>query len=582
MTSAMISTVSFQLDALPPGLVMILAAIALPWIPHVARQIWMLAAIALSASSLMAGAGVHAVWHVLGHDLLIYRSDALTFPFALIFHIAAALNVIYSWHDRKWSEHMPSLAYAGAAIAAVHAGDLITLFFWWEATAITSVFLILAAGTDRARSAAMRYLLVQVASGVLLLAGAAVLASAGNGIGFDKFDFDGPGAAGVWMIFIAFGIKAAFPFLNGWLQDAYPEATATGTVALSAFTTKLAIYALARGFPGTDMLIWIGALMTALPVFFAVIENDLRRVLAFSLNNQLGFMVVAVGIGTPLALNGAVAHAFVHIIYKALLFMSMGAVLHRVGTIKASALGGLYKHMPFTMVCCIIGAMSISAFPLFSGFVAKSLTMSALGDTGIVWAYLVLLFASAGVLEHSGIKIPYFAFFAHNTSYEKSTFAEGEAPVGMRIAMGIAALLCVGIGVYPDPLYSILPYEIDYHPYDASHVVGQMQLLIFATLAFVALIRFGLYPPEIPSVVLNSDWFYRRSAPAVGRPVLAGVMMVWKSFIKVATGYCDAISALIERVMHAPITGPTVPGRAVMVQTALLALILAIGYAFAP
>ena len=181
------------------------------------------------------------------------------------------------------------------------------------------------------------------------------------------------GSMATWLVFIAFGFKAAFPLLNGWLQDAYPEATVVGTVVLSAFTTKLAIYALARGFAGTDLLIVIGCLMTAFPVFFAVIENDMRRVLAYSLNNQLGFMVVAIGIGTELAINGAVAHAFAHIIYKGLLFMSMGAVLYRVGTVKASELGGLYRCMPLTTVFCIVGAMSISAFPLFSGFAAKSL-----------------------------------------------------------------------------------------------------------------------------------------------------------------------------------------------------------------
>jgi multicomponent Na+:H+ antiporter subunit D len=316
--------------------------------------------------------------------------------------------------------------------------------------------------------------------------------------------------------------------------------------------------------------------MTALPVFFAVIENDLRRVLAFSLNNQLGFMVVAVGIGTELALNGAVAHAFVHIIYKALLFMSMGAVLHQVGTIKASELGGLYKKMPFTMVCCIIGAMSISAFPLFSGFVAKSLTMSALGDAGIIWAYFVLLFASAGVLEHSGIKIPYFAFFAHDSKIET-----GEAPIGMRVAMGIAAFLCVGIGVFPSLLYSILPYAVDYHPYDAGHVTSQMQLLIFAMLAFVVLVRLKLYPPEIPSVVLNSDWFYRRLAPMVGLPLLRMVMLVWSGLLQQLRGLVNAIWDRLDRIMHSPLAGPTVSGRAVLIQAGLLTLLLLIAYAAA-
>ena len=205
-----------------------------------------------------------------------------------------------------------------------------------------------------------------------------------------------------------------FLFFNGWLQDTYPEASEVGTVALSSFTTKLAIYALARSFAGENILIYIGALMTFFPIFFAVIENDLRRVLTYSLNNQLGFMVVAVGIGTELAINGAVAHAFAHIIYKGLLFMSMGAVLYRVGTCKASELGGLFKYMPITAICSIIGAVSISAFPLFSGFVAKSLIMSSLGYEGLTLIYFMLLFASAGVLHHSGIKIPFFAFLRMN------------------------------------------------------------------------------------------------------------------------------------------------------------------------
>ena len=549
---------------------MILAAALLPFIPHVWRQIYMIGAIAASAYGLTIGAGTHFVWSVLGYELILYKADHLSLPFAIIFHIAAALNVIYSWHDRNWQQHCASLSYAGAAIAALHAGDFVSLFVWWETTAVTSVFLILASNTERARSAAMRYLVFQVTSGVILLAGAAILASSTGNIEFTRMRLD---SLASWLIFIAFGIKAAFPFLNGWLQDAYPEATATGTVALSAFTTKLAIYALARCFPGTELLIWIGAAMTALPVFFAVIENDLRRVLAFSLNNQLGFMVVAVGVGSELAINGAAAHAFVHILYKALLFMSMGAVLHQVGTVKASELGGLYRKMPFTMVCCIIGAMSISAFPLFSGFVAKSLTMSALGDTGMMWAYFVLLFASAGVLEHSGIKIPYFAFFAHDSKHET-----GEAPVGMRVAMGIAAFLCVTIGVFPSLLYDILPYAVDYHPYDAAHVSSQMQLLIFAMLAFVVLIRLRLYPPEIPSVVLNSDWFYRRLFPAIGSPFLRAVMLVWGSFLCQTRGYITAFQHILDRVMHSPIAGPTVSGRAVLIQGGLLSLLLLLLY----
>ena len=342
------------------------------------------------------------------------RVDGLSFIFALIFHIAAALNVIYAWRIGDRAQDVAGLTYAGAAIGGALAGDLLSLFIYWEVTAIASVFLVLAPATQQSYAAGMRYLVVQILSGLLLLAGLALFAADGRGIAFDamalRFE-DGTLDLAALSLFLAFGIKAAFPFLHNWLQDSYPKASITGSVVLSAFTTKLAVYALARGFAGADPLIYIGAAMTIFPVFFALIENNLRKVLAYSLNNQVGFMVCAVGVGTELAINGAAAHAFVHIIYKALLFMSMGAVLYRTGTVKATELGGLYRTMPATTVFCIIGAMSISAFPLFSGFVAKSLTMSALGYEGLFFVWLVLLFASAGVLEHSGIKIPYFAFF---------------------------------------------------------------------------------------------------------------------------------------------------------------------------
>jgi multicomponent Na+:H+ antiporter subunit D len=249
-----------------------------------------------------------------------------------------------------------------------------------------------------------------------------------------------------------------------------------------------------------------------------VIENDLRRVLAYSLNNQLGFMVCGIGIGTELALNGAVAHAFAHIIYKALLFMAMGAVLFRAGTIKASELGGLYKSMPWTAGFCIVGSLSISAFPLFSGFVTKSMILVAAGEEGRWVLLLALLVASAGVVDHSGIKIPFFSFFAHDSGRRCA-----EAPLNMRIAMALAAVLCIAIGLYPQPLYALLPHPVGFVPYTPTHVLTQMQLLLFAAAAFAFLYRRGWYPPEIPALNLDSDWLYRRAAPALWRALLVSL-----------------------------------------------------------
>ena len=509
----------------PPGFIMIIGALLIPFLPHIIRQIYMMILVLISAYSLTLGFGIHSTINVMGFDFILFQSDSLTLPFAIIFHIAAALNVIYGAHEKQWKQHVSIMSYSGAAIAAVHAGDLFTLFVWWEATAFTSVFLILAGNTYRSYRSAFRYILIQVTSGMFLLAGAIILLINDGSALLTKFDINSLYGQ---LIFIAFGIKAAFPLLNGWLQDSYPEASEIGTVALSTFTTKLAIFCFAKCFAGTELLILIGAIMTFYPIFFAVIENDLRRVLTYSLNNQLGFMIVAIGIGTELAINGAVAHAFAHILYKGLLFMGMGAVLFRVGTCKASELGGLFKYMPITAVCTIIGAISISAFPLFSGFVAKSLIMSALGKEGLVLVYFMLLFASAGVLHHSGIKIPFFAFFAHESGIKTK-----EAPLNMIVAMIIASALCILIGIFPSTFYQILPYEINYQPYDFSHVVGQLQLLTFAAFAFICLWHFKIYPPELNSTVLNSDWVYRKMIPGVLIPLLKLVERMNQKFEEV-------------------------------------------------
>ena len=441
----------------------------------------------------------------LDYQLILYRVDKLSLMFGYVFHIAAFIGVVYSLHVRDTTQQVAAMLYAGSGLGAVFAGDLLSLFVFWEFLAITSVFLIWARKTERSYTAGMRYLIIQVLSGVILLVGALFYGAENGTLEFGYIGLDG--IAG-WLIFVAFGIKCAFPIAHTWLTDAYPEATVTGTVFLSAFTTKVAVYALARGYPGTELLVYIGAVMTFFPIFFAVIENDLRRVLAYSLINQVGFMVVGIGIGTALAINGAVSHAFNDVIFKGLLLMSMGAVLHMTGRINGSSLGGLYKTMPKTTILCIVGAASISAFPLFSGFVSKSMVMSAALENGYNWIWLVLLFASAGVFHHAGIKIPYFAFFAHDSGIRTS-----DPPANMLIAMSIAATLCIAIGVYPAALYSLLPYDTGYSPYDATHVLAQTQLLFFAALAFVVLNLRGLYPPELRSTNLDTDWIYRRLLP---------------------------------------------------------------------
>jgi len=468
---------------------------------------------AINLLSMSADASLHMT--LVGFELTLLRIDDLSLLFGYAFHIAAFIAILYAFHIRDRVQQVAGLIYAGSALGAVFSGDLLTLFVFWELLAFSSVFLIWARGTERAFVAGLRYLIIQVSSGLILLLGIVFYWRAEGTL---SFDFIGTDSTYGWIILLALGIKCAFPILHNWLTDAYPEATPTGAVFLSAFTTKTAVYLLARSYPGTEQLIYIGALMTCFPIFFAVIENDLRRVLAYSMINQIGFMVCGIGIGTALAVNGAVAHAFNDIVFKGLLFMAMGAVLQMTGKINGSELGGLYKSMPKTTVLCIVGAASISAFPLFSGFVSKSMIMVAVLEEGYDWIWLALLFASAGVFHHAGIKIPYFAFFAHDSGIRTT-----EPPSNMLAAMSIAALICIVIGVNPTLLYDLLPYEVGYTPYDATHVLAQTQLLFYSALAFVWLNLMRLYPPELPSVNLDVEWLYRKLIPGAGRALESSV-----------------------------------------------------------
>jgi multicomponent Na+:H+ antiporter subunit D len=510
-----------------------------------------------------------------GYELTPYRVDSLSLIFGYVFHIAAFISVLYALHVRDTMQHVSGLIYAGSALGAIFAGDLLTLFIFWELLAVSSVFLIWASRTEQAYQAGLRYLIIQVFSGVVLLAGLLIYH---HHTGSLAFDIIGTGHIGGWLILLAFGIKAAFPLLHTWLTDAYPEATPTGTVFLSAFTTKTAIYTLARGYPGTEILIVIGAIMAIFPIFYAVIQNDLRKVLSYSLINQLGFMVCGIGIGTTMAINGAVSHAFAHIIYKSLLFMSMGAVLHMTGKIKATDIGGLYRSMPITTVLCIIGAASISAFPLFSGFVAKSIIMAAALKEGHDFLWLILLVASAGVLKHAGIQIPFFAFFAHDSGIRTT-----EPPKNMLLAMFIAAALCLGIGMYPAALYALLPYAMDFTPYDLTHVLTQLQLLFFAMLAFVWLYRSGLYPPEVRAINVDAEWFYRRFFPN-----LIGSIMnwLWRSDAAIRASFMTRLNGLFSYLVQLHYPGGKVSrlrptGNMVMWVAVLLAVYMWLLLSFA-
>jgi multicomponent Na+:H+ antiporter subunit D len=315
------------------------------------------------------------------------------------------------------------------------------------------------------------------------------------------------GTAAFVLILVAFLVNAAVPPLGAWLPDAYPEASATGAVFLTAFTTKSAVYALIRGFAGTELLVWLGAIMAVYGVVYAVLENDARRLLAYHIVSQVGYMVCGVGLGTELALNGTTAHAFSHILYKAVLFMGAGAVLEVTGRRKLNEMGGLYRTMPVTLCLYMIGAFAISAVPLFSGFVSKAMVVSAAGESHRAPIFLMLTLASAGTFLHTGLKLPYYMFFGKDRG-----LAAQEPPTNMLVGMGLGAAACIFIGVFPDLLYRHLPFAVEYTPYTARHVLATLGLLSFTALGFFVLLDH--LDPE-PTISLDTDWLYRRAFSGV-------------------------------------------------------------------
>ncbi|THB81732.1 MAG: Na(+)/H(+) antiporter subunit D, partial [Desulfobacteraceae bacterium] len=555
-----------MISPLPPSLVMIVGALFIPCLKGRVKSVYLfLLPVAAFAGLLGMPPGIS--WQVgfLDYQLILSRVDRLSMVFGIVFILITLIGVIFAIHVRDDIQHTAAMVYAGAALGVTFAGDLVSLYLFWELMAVASTFLILAGRTRESRQAAFRYFMWHFFGGVCLLAGIIIHIRTG---GATQFSYIGLHDLGSGLILAGFGLNAAiFPF-HSWLPDAYPRATATGAVFMSALTTKSAVYVLARTFPGTPILVWAGAFMTCFPIFYAVIANDMRRVLSYSLINQVGFMICGIGIGSELALNGVAAHAFCHIIYKALLFMSMGAVLHMTGKSRATDLGGLYRYMPLTSIFCIIGAASISAFPLFSGFISKSMTVTAVAEEHQTLVWLMLLFASAGVFHHAGIKVPYFVFFGHDSGIRTQ-----DPPLNMKAAMGIAAFICIGLGIWPAPLYHILPFPVDYQPYTLFHVIGMLELLMFGALAFTVLILSGFYPAELRAVNLDTDWCFRlpgrwftrfcRVPLKTFEHAVSQQMSRLSNTVRAAPRVSAAIEKGLDRVIHG-ISG-AIPGKAYLV-----------------
>ena len=495
------------MSALHPAFVLFITACLATASRGVVRQGVLLAGtLAALWTTWQLGAAASLSWVLPNYTLQVLRVDALSHVFGLIFSLITCIGVLYALHVRRGGEHAATLVYAGAGLGVVFAGDWITLFVFWELMAVASLFVVWFGGTTQSQAAGYRYLLVHILGGSLLFCGILFHLLHGGDVGLAALtQGETPGPA-FWLILLGVVINAAVPPLHAWLTDAYPEASVTGSVFLSAFTTKTAVYVLIRLFPGAEVLLWAGVVMTLYGVVYAILENDIRRLLAYHIVSQVGYMVAAVGMGTALALNGSGAHAFCHILYKALLFMGAGAVIQATGKRKLSDLGGLSSTMPLVFGLYMIAALSISGVPLFNGFTSKSMIVSAAAEAHLPLPELLLTLAGVGTFLSVGLKLPYFTFMGAGRG-----LSPRRLPLNMLLAMGVGAFFCVWLGLFPQALYDRLPFHAEYHPFTVDHVVSSVQLLIGTALAFWWLLdRFH----RETTVTLDTDWFYRRPLQA--------------------------------------------------------------------
>lgn len=527
----------------PPAIIMVAAAVVVALMPvNIVRRLIAVVAPLLVLAQLVWGLEAGDSWKLtwLTLDLEPLRVDALSLVFGYVFAIAAGLGGIYAWHLNDRFQQAAAIGYAGTSIGVVFAGDLLTLVLFWELMALTSAYLVWAGGFPGSRGAGTRYLFVHMVGGSTLLAG--VLWHLGTTGSLDFSLFEGTTAG--WLVLGGFAINAAVVPLHAWLSDAYPEAGVAGSVFLSAFTTKTAVYVLARGFAGWEVLIFLGVVMALYGVIFAVLENDIRRLLAYHIISQVGYMVAGVGIGTEIAINGAAAHAFAHVLYKGLLFMGAGAAIYATGRRTLTALGGIAHRMPTVVVLYMVGAFAISAFPLFSGFVSKSLVIYGAEKEHLYWPVALLYLASVGTFLHTGLKLPYFTWFGP----KRNDIQVGRVPRSMIVAMFLAAFLCIGIGVYPAALYDLLPYPNSYEPYTADHVIRTLQMLGFTAVGFW-LLR-GILGGEA-TITIDTDWFYRKAGRLVGILIQTPLEVIFTCFDILAGGIARRLSVLA----NTPATG---------------------------
>lgn len=559
-----------MIDVFPPALAVLLAALASAFCRPAAARGGIAIAGALGSLLLtwQVADGVLVSGSFLGYPLELVEGTALGRLFASFFALALIAGVVYALRTASRAELVAAQVYAAGAMGVAFAGDLITLFLFWEIMALASVALVWSGANAGARAAGIRYAVIHLVGALILKMGIEGIKHSTGSLDIRPFALDGLDTA---LLLAGILLNAAAPPLSAWLADAYPRATPTGSVFLSVFTTKTAVLALILLFPGEELLIAVGLYMAFYGILYALLEDNLRRILAYALVTQVGFMVCAIGVGTEAALNAAAAHAATFTLAIALLFMAVGTVILRTGKEHCTDLGGLYRNMPVTLWCTIIGALAIASVPLTGGFVSRSLIADATaGADDLALVYTLLAIAAAGVFLQVGIRLPWLVFFSRD-----SGLRSGDAPGHMKVAMIALAAGCVVLGAAPQLLYPLLPHAVEQEPYRANNVLFQLQLMMFSGLGFFLLLPW-LRPRK--GIVLDVDWLWRRGLPELADLLARVIGNPLRRAVNRILAMIDDATAQAQKIMgHA---GPL--GRSWEIgTTALWIVLLLMVYVFA-
>jgi len=536
-----------MIKPIPPVLIYLIGGLLIPFLRGQLKKIYLLVIPIVAFIDLLhMHHGTYWILHFMDYNLVLGHVDKLSVVFAYVFVIMSFAGLLYALHEDNDLQHVAAVYYAGGALGVVFAGDFFTLYVFEEIMAVASAFVIWAHKDERALKAGFRYALVHLFGGCALLAGIVIYAVQTGSIAFVG-RLENVGIA-YWFILFGFIINAAVPPLHAWLPDAYPEASVTGAIFLTAYTTKTAVYTLLRAFPGVAILAYLGAIMTVYGVVWAIMENNIRRLLAYHIVSQVGYMVAGVGLGTALSMNGSAAHAFCHILYKALLFMGAGAVIYSTGMRRMSDLSGrnLYQKIPASLIYYMIGAFSISAVPLFNGFICKPMIVKAAEESGILPVFFLLHLASIGTWLCVGLKLPYYTWFGKPRDDVEEVKIR-KLPLNMHLGMAFLSFLCIAMGIYPDVLYHLLPYPVHYHPYTPHHVIGAFQMLLMTVVGVWVLLK-RLEPHAV--INLDTDWFYRKAANLLVRMcyVLSSVRTIMQY---IAVGVVEGIIAISKNPIYA-------------------------------